>query len=308
MKPALDVLLPHYQDPAGLKLSLASIAAQTWGGSMRVIIVDDGSSEADRIAAEAHAHDFARDSGLDMLFLVNPKNLGRPKTRNRLLDAVEADHVAWLDAGDIWYPHKLEVQFNHLSRLRMAGEDIDRLWVAGAYDWQQVGSASIRTLQQQVQGNQVLELLDGGNLRAYLWTLLGTAQAFRIAGRFDERLPRLQDLDYFLHFVRAGGKLVTPSDRRGLCCYFKSDIGRNAREVHACHMLILAKMQPVIQTQPPALRSKLYYKANRLAARFAQSNGNQMLRLRYLAQAAFGSPRHSLRVLKTVLTGKANSK
>lgn len=306
MTPTLDVLLPHYRDPAGLKLSLSSIAAQTWGGRMRVIIVDDGSPAPERAEAEAIAADFARTSGIDLLFLVNAQNLGRPKTRNRLLDAVEADHVTWLDAGDIWYPHKLEVQFTHLTRLAMAGVDIDRIWVTGAYDWQQLGSASARTLQQQVQGDQVLELLDGGNLRAYLWTLLGTARAFRIAGRFDERLPRLQDLDYFLHFVRGGGRLVMPEDTRPLCRYFKSDIGRNAREVHACHMLILAKMQPVIQTQPPALRSKLYYKANRLAARFARSNGNRALALRYLAQAALGAPRHSLRVAKAVLTGKAN--
>jgi glycosyltransferase involved in cell wall biosynthesis len=272
---------------------------------MRVIIVDDGSPEADRVAAEAHACDFAQTSGIDMLFLVNPQNLGRPKTRNRLLDAVEADYITWLDAGDIWYPQKLEVQFNHLSRLRMAGVDLDRIWVTGAYDWQQAGSASARTLQQQVQGDQVLELLDGGNLRAYLWTLLGTARAFRSAGRFDERLPRLQDLDYFLHFVRGGGKLVVPEGRQALCCYFKSDIGRDAREVHACHMLILAKMQPVIQTQPPALRSRLYYRANRLAARFALNNGKRVLAAGYLAQAAFGSPRHALRVAKAVLTGKA---
>lgn len=306
MTPTLDVLLPHYRDPAGLKLSLSSIAAQTWGGRMRVIIVDDGSPAPERAEAEAIAADFARTSGIDLLFLVNAQNLGRPKTRNRLLDAVEADHVTWLDAGDIWYPHKLEVQFTHLTRLMMEGVDIDRIWVTGAYDWQQLGSASARTLQQQVQGDQVLELLDGGNLRAYLWTLLGTARAFGIAGRFDERLRRLQDLDYFLHFVRGGGRLVMPEDTRPLCRYFKSDIGRNAREVHACHMLILAKMQPVIQTQPPALRSKLYYKANRLAARFARSNGNRALALRYLAQAALGAPRHSLRVAKAVLTGKAN--
>lgn len=306
MTTALDVLLPHYRDPAGLRQSLSSIAAQTWGGTMRVIIVDDGSPEADRSAAEAVAREFEQSSGIDVLFLVNPKNLGRPKTRNRLLDAVEADHVAWLDAGDIWYPTKLEVQFTHLSRLRMAGVDIDRVWVSCAYDWQQVGSRSVRTLQQKVEGDQTLELLDGGNLRAYLWTLLGTAAAFRSAGRFDERLPRLQDLDYFLHFVLGGGRLVVPDATEGLCRYFKSDIGRNAREVHACHMLILAKMQPLLLTQSPALRSKLYYKANRLAARFAKSNRSGLLAARYLGMAALGSPRHSLRVVRSLLTGKAN--
>ena len=34
---------------------------------------------------------------------------------------VEGDYVAWIDAGDVWYPSKLERQFEHLSRLRFAG-------------------------------------------------------------------------------------------------------------------------------------------------------------------------------------------
>ncbi|WP_136683132.1 glycosyltransferase family 2 protein [Falsirhodobacter xinxiangensis] len=299
---ALDVLIPHYCDPDGLKRSLDSVAEQTWRGRMRVIVVDDGSPDHDALAAQTHCDAFAATTPFAVLFERNPKNLGRPRTRNRLLDLTDATHVAWLDAGDIWYPDKTARQFAHLDSLTAQGVDISSVWVTCTYDWEQHGKA--RTLSQRVGGDQVLELLVGDHFRAYLWTLLGTAEAFRIAGRFDERLPRLQDLDYFLRFVRGGGRIETAPGRRALCRYFKSDIGRNAAEVHACYKLILAKNAPAISRYPRALSSKLHYKANRLASRFAYSNGDRIGAARYLAEAALGSPRHALLVARNVLRSR----
>ena len=92
-------------------------------------------------------------------------------------------------------------QFEHLSRLRFAGEDIGQVWVTCHYDWQWSGRRA-RLKKQEVAGDQLRELMLGERLRAYLWTLLGSAEAFKAVGRFDERLPRLQDLDYFIRFVR----------------------------------------------------------------------------------------------------------
>lgn len=273
---------------------------------MRVIVIDDGSPDDDYAQVEKICEKF-RDFGIASLVLDrNPHNLGRPKTRNRLLMQAEARYVAWLDAGDIWYPNKLAIQFEHLLRLRFAGKDVDTIWVSCAYDWHQSGQAKPRTIQQDPAQDQIQSLLVGIKLRSYLWTLLGTAEAFRIAGRFDEDLPRLQDLDYFLNFVRAGGRIEVPPSQAAQCCYFKSDIGRNAREVHACYDLILRKHRPVILGYPAALRSELGYKVKRLSARFARSNGEYLRAAIYLGQAVVSSPRHSLKVLNNVLRGKRN--
>jgi glycosyltransferase involved in cell wall biosynthesis len=298
LKFTLDVLIPHFRDPDGLKASLESVAGQTWRGGLRVIVVDDGSPEAEFREAASHCEAFRMESGFDLVLLRNEDNLGRPRTRNRLLDAVEASHVAWLDAGDIWYPEKLRRQFNHLARLLYDGQDIDRVWVTCDYDWAQNGS--IRMVTQQTEGDQLQSLLIGAQLRAYLWTLLGTARAFRIAGHFDERLTRLQDLDYFVNFVRGGGRIVVAEQEGPLCCYFKSQFGRSAVEVKACYKLILAKNAPALKLRPPSLLSEVHYKANRLASRFAKANRQYGTAALYLAQAVFGSPRHSTKVLQNV--------
>jgi len=251
-EPLLDVLIPHYRDPEGLAAALASIAAQDWladpSHRLRVIVVDDGSGAADQAAARAACDAFAAASGQAVLLDALPENQGRPAARNRLLDLARAPYMAWLDAGDIWYRQKLSAQFAHLAALEARGQDTARLWVSCAYDWDQGGQR--RPVRQLVAGDQIRALLAGTDLRAYLWTLLGRAEAFRLAGRFDPRLPRLQDLDYFLTFLRAGGEITLPSgtgpESEPLCCYFKSDIGRDAAQVAASYRLILARAAPVI--------------------------------------------------------------
>lgn len=304
MSENLDILIPHYRDPFGLSQSLKSISEQTWQGEMRVVVVDDGSPETDFLEVEKICAKFSQIGVASVTLARNPQNLGRPKTRNKLLDLVEAKYVAWLDAGDVWYPRKLEVQFDHLSKIMHSGKNIDSVWVTCAYDWHQAGSNKPKRIRQFSGGDQIKELLVGTRLRAYLWTLLGTANSFHIAGRFDDRLHRMQDLDYFLNFIRGGGEIVTPDAIEAQCCYFKSDIGRNAEEVHRCYDLILIKHRPVILRYPAAFRSELNYKVKRLAARFARSNGDNLLSLKYMAETIFVSPRHLSRVIKNKISQK----
>ena len=289
----LDVLIPHFQDVEGLALSLASIAEQTWTGDMRVVLVDDGSPAEDVAAVEA----LADRSGLDVILARNPENRGRPYTRNHLLDMVEAEYVAWLDAGDVWYPEKLSRQFEHLSRLRYEGVDTDRVWITCHYDWKW-DNQSARRKQQEVDVRQMRELMLGLRLRAYLWTLLGSARAFRAAGRFDERLPRLQDLDYFMQFLRVGGNLSAPPGREALCRYHKSDIGRNAREIRDCHALIMAKYLPQLRPYGPAFLKTIRYNAERLSARYAANNGARLLAGYYHGRAVAAHPRRAVGAMR----------
>ena len=293
----LDVLIPHYCDPEGLAQALASVAAQDWlddpAHRLRVVVVDDGSPPEDLAAARAACAAFQAQSGQVLVLEVTPSNQGRPAARNRLLALARAPYLSWLDAGDIWYPRKLSVQFARLARAEAGGADPARLWVTCAYDRDQRGRR--QAVQQRVAGDQVAAILMGDDLRAYLWTLLARAEAFRIAGHFDTRLPRLQDVEYFLTFLRAGGQIVAPDDPAPLCCYFKSDIGRDARQVAEAYQLILANSAPVIRGYPRDVRRRLAHKSWMLPARFARSNGDHLAMAEFLLRAALAHPGLSLR-------------
>ena len=187
-------------------------------------------------------------------------------------------------------PEKLEKQFDHVNRLRFAGEDVSRIWVSCHYDWQRDGGR-VYQVDQVVQGDQLKELFLGRQLRCYLWTLLGHASTFRTVGRFDEQLPRLQDVDYFVRFVRAGGIITNPPHRKALCRYHKSDLGRSAHEIRKCNRILFNKYQSSMDQYGSEFLSTLKYKAETLSARYAKHNRDTFARAYYIARAFAADPR-----------------
>jgi glycosyltransferase involved in cell wall biosynthesis len=284
----LDILVPHYNDPEGLVLSLRSIVRQRWKGNKRVVIVDDGSSESSRYAARAIANDYCNMEfegwKLHVDLIQNATNRGRPFTRNVLLDAIESPYVSWLDAGDEWYPNKLGAQFD-LLKLIEASHSSKLTWVTCNYDWKWNGGRK-RKIRQRTDQDQHKALLIGSNLRAYLWTLLGPAQSFKSVGYFDERLPRMQDLDFFIRFISHGGVIRNVGGDHTYCIYHKSDVGRNADEIRACNALIYDKHRVIFNRYGDSFRKMRLYNMDMLAARFAHNN-RERRKTRYYLFSAF---------------------
>jgi len=281
--------MPHYRDLKGLAQSVATIVAQTWTGDIRIVVVDDGSPKEEFRKVKA----LLEDQPLPFVLERNSENRGRPYTRNRLLDSIDSDYVAWLDAGDTWYPEKLNVQFEHVNRLRYAGEDISRIWVTCNYDWQRDGGRCYQ-VDQVVDCDQLKELFLGQQLRCYLWTLLGTASTFRTVGPFDEQLPRLQDVDYFVRFVRAGGIITNPPYTKALCRYHKSDLGRCAHEISRCNMNIFEKYRTSLEQYGRKFVSTVRYNAETLSARYAKNNRDWLGRAYYISRAFVANPQLAL--------------
>lgn len=286
---SLDVLIPHYRDLNGLVETLASVRVQTWTGDIRIVIVDDGSPSKEFQAVKA----LMNDQPYPFVLERNPENRGRPYTRNRLLDSIDNEYVAWLDAGDVWYPNKVAVQFEHINRLRFAGTDISQIWVTCDYDWQREGGRCY-PVKQDVEGDQLKELFLGQKLRCYLWTLLAPASTFRAIGPFDEKLPRLQDVDYFVRFVRAGGIITNPPYPKTLCRYHKSDLGRCAGEIRRCNQKIFEKYRTTLEQYGREFLSTVRYNAETLSARYAKNNSNTLGRFYYIGRAFAASPQLAL--------------
>lgn len=291
-KATLDILIPHFNDASGLERSINSIEAQSWTGDLRIVLADDGSCKKEF----ARVEHLAKQASCPITLLRDSTNRGRAITRNRLLEQVEAPYVAWLDAGDLWMPNKLNIQFEHISRLRHLGGNLENIWVTCDYYWRWEGKWARSTLQD-VNQDQVKGLLMGSNLRAYLWTILAPASSFKRIGRFDEELPRLQDLDYFMRFVRAGGQLVKPTsrDKDPLCIYEKSDIGRNAFEIRRCNSRIQAKHADVFHGYGKSFMRMRYYNAEMLSARYAINNRDIKAKVWFLLRAFMTHPSLALK-------------
>jgi hypothetical protein len=212
-----------------------------------------------------------------------------------LLDAIDSKYVAWLDAGELWYPEKLQFQFDRIRELDRLGVDTSRTWITCTYDsaWP---NEKPKSKKQHVNGEQLKKLLIGSQLRAYLWTILSPSDTYNEIGYFDERLSRLQDLDYFIRFVRLGGSIEVPRTSEPLCFYSKTGHGQDADEVFRCHSLLINKYKATYQRYGRKFLKNRLYNGAALAHRFARHSGNNaekaiywMLAARYRPARAFGT-------------------
>jgi glycosyltransferase involved in cell wall biosynthesis len=284
-EPTLSILVPHYNDPEGLALSLASIEAQTWQGPREVVVVDDGSKPEhqaglDEVVAQSRERVRLIRSGI---------NRGRPYTRNVLLDAAAGKYLTWLDAGDEYYPGKIEWQLEGLYRARLEHPG-DAVWCTCHSHWHwQRSKAKKKLIPQGVDGDQASNLFLG-SMRGYLYTLMGTTQSFRDVGYFDLALPRLQDIDFFLRFVEKGGRFVLPPTAEPLCLYHKTDVGRRGEEVLRCNRYLLRKHSLLLMQHSRRYRRNRTLQQYELAARFTLNNGEHLKTALLLARGALTHP------------------
>lgn len=104
----VDILIPFYEHPEFIEVSIRSAMAQTYR-NIRIIVVDDGSSAG--LAAELD-----KIAGTDeRISVIHAPHGGISASRNRLLDASDAKYVTWLDSDDEFMPEFIERMMTALT-------------------------------------------------------------------------------------------------------------------------------------------------------------------------------------------------
>jgi glycosyltransferase involved in cell wall biosynthesis len=117
VNPQVSCIVPAYNAAYFLKQALDSALAQTHG-SLQLIVVDDGSTDA--------TADIAAQFGGN-IELISQSNCGVAAARNRGLAAARGEFIAFLDADDLWSPQKLSLQlaaFNENRGLELCAAHI----------------------------------------------------------------------------------------------------------------------------------------------------------------------------------------
>jgi glycosyltransferase involved in cell wall biosynthesis len=96
----VSVVIPVYNGERFLKQAIDSVLRQTYS-PVECIVVDDGSTDGSRSVAEAYG---------PAVRLVAQDNSGVSAARNEGAAQARGEFVAFLDADDVWLPHKLELQ------------------------------------------------------------------------------------------------------------------------------------------------------------------------------------------------------
>lgn len=102
--PLVSIITPAFNAAPILMETIESVQAQTFT-DWELLIIDDGSMDSTIPIAERAA---LKDARIRILRLA--EHGGTPTARNKGMDAATGRYTAFLNAGDIWLPNKLELQ------------------------------------------------------------------------------------------------------------------------------------------------------------------------------------------------------
>lgn len=182
--PAISVVIPAYNAERTLGETLQRALAQTLR-DIEVLVIDDGSTDG--------TAQIASTTGDPRVRTISVSNGGVARARNRAIQAVSGEIIAFLDADDLWMPTKLERQlelmtarpdvgmcFTSTVRIDAASTPLGLTTARGYEDWSEallLGS----------------NLVTGSCSSAMVRTVLA-----RQTGGFDPRLSQCADWDFWL--------------------------------------------------------------------------------------------------------------
>ncbi len=179
--PRVSIVIPTFNCAPFLGRAIDSVLAQTYG-DYEVIVVDDGSTD--------ETHGVVARFASKIRYLYQP-NKGVSSARNLALSQASGELIAYLDADDMWYPHKLERQVAFLDTHRECGlihsdftviDETDRTIHVQLYQ---------ETQRKVPQGYCILDLLRRCHIQTS--TVVERRNCIERTDSFDTRLPVCQD-------------------------------------------------------------------------------------------------------------------
>lgn len=190
--PEVSVIIPVYNRQLRMLEAVESVLSQD-EADFEIIIVDDGSDEA--IDSRHPTLDRA-----EVRLIRHASNKGPAAARNSGAEVARGRWISWLDSDDLWFPDKLSRQLKHLNQL---GAEADNMALGGAFEYFLASNA--RRLRYPIPSRDEIQFF-GGCWFSPGSTVILSRDLFERVGRYDERLRRLEDLDWFARMALMGGR------------------------------------------------------------------------------------------------------
>ncbi|MEQ8554262.1 MAG: glycosyltransferase [Cyclobacteriaceae bacterium] len=125
--PAISVLLTFYNEEKYLSKAIQSILDQSFR-NFELILVNDGSSDS----SDAIVKSFQD----DRIVYIEQENLGLSRALNNGLSRARGKYIARMDADDIAFPNRLQVQYDYMNAHQecvVSGSDVEIIDMNGKY-------------------------------------------------------------------------------------------------------------------------------------------------------------------------------
>lgn len=290
----ISVVIPVYQRQKAAERALRSALSQ--GERVHeVVIVDDASPEPFCLPAGAESDSRVR-------VIRHDTNLGAGGARDTGCRHAQGDWIAFLDSDDYWLPGKLAAQAAMVEQDQQKDPDALICYASGYR----------RILLADGRRHDLIpiESSEAADFASACWfmpgsTVLISKRALAAVGPFDSSLRRLEDLDWYIRFAQAGGRLRVAPVRGAVI-----EIGpRPARTavVEACGQLKRKWLSPQSPERlPAASRARLHAYLDIECAAASLQAGNWPATAFYLTRSLVRKPRTQLHLKRWWQTFEAS--
>jgi glycosyltransferase involved in cell wall biosynthesis len=185
--PRVSITIPTFNCARFIERAIDSALAQTYA-DYEIVVVDDGSTDDTRQVLARYG---------DKVRYVHQPNGGLSSARNLALAHASGELIAYLDADDIWYPHRLERQVAFLDARPDCGFVHSDVTIIDEADRVLHQRFNAETRRPVPEGACTLDLLRRCHVQVP--TVLERRACIERVGNFDGRLKTAQD---YLHWIR----------------------------------------------------------------------------------------------------------
>ena len=231
----VSVIIPTFNREKTIERSVRSVLCQTYQ-DLEVIVVDDGSEEAtESVITEIRA---------PRVKYYRQENSGACAARNKGISLSAGEYIAFHDSDDVWRAEKLEKQ---ISTAVNTNADI----IFCCMQRRNMGDGSMVIPELPESGFLSYDQIMVGISTQTLFMKRKVAEEFR----FDEAMPRFQDLEWLL---RAAKVFTLYGMKDVLVDYYLSDdsIGRSGRKLY-CGIRRIFRKHPGLREENPGVFERL---------------------------------------------------
>lgn len=191
MKDLVSILIPCYNAERWLHETIESALAQTWPNK-EIIIVDDGSTDNTLMIARRYESSIFK--------VVSQENSGACASRNKALEWSQGAYIQWLDADDLLAPDKIEKQMEIAYHVGNPKVLLSCSWGKFHYRYWKT-KFEPNGLWHNLSPIEWLSVRFGTRCWMSNSAWLTSRTLTELAGPWDERLLRDQDMEYFCRVV-----------------------------------------------------------------------------------------------------------
>jgi len=265
--PKVSVIIPTYNRALLIGRAIQSVLNQSYE-DLEIFVIDDGSTDdTERVIKEFQKQDKRiRCIRLD-------ENKGAAAARNIGVKSAKGKYIAFQDSDDEWFPEKTEKQVKVFENTPPeVGVVYSDMWRITENKKEYFYSPKI------MSGNKIKykQALDYGVRKIGIQTALIKKECFDKVGMFDEKFPRLIDLELF---IRLSKHYYFYHIEEPLVNYFDADkgISSNTESFVTAQKLILEKYFEDIQKDKKMLAKHYFSIGVNLCLNGDSKNGRNYL-------------------------------